>query len=92
VESAVEVSLKRYDGKVRVSVTDHGPGIPENFQKKIFQKFSQADSTDAGQKGGTGLGLSICRAIVERHGGAIDFTTEKGVGTTFYFDLPEDKV
>lgn len=90
-EGAVEVSLKRYDGKVRVSVSDHGPGIPENFQKKIFQKFSQADSTDAGQKGGTGLGLSICRAIVERHGGAIDFTTETGAGTTFYFDLPEDK-
>ena len=80
--------MARHQGGVRVSVTDHGPGIPEAFQKKIFQKFSQADSTDAGQKGGTGLGLNICRAIVERHGGSIDFTTEKGVGTSFFFDLP----
>ena len=90
-EGVVEVGLEHRPGAVRVSITDHGPGIPENFQRKIFQKFSQADSSDAGQKGGTGLGLSICRAIVERHGGAIDFKTERGVGTTFFFDLPEDK-
>lgn len=89
-EGRIEVGLKRQaDGTVRISVTDHGPGIPESFQRKIFQKFSQADSTDAGQKGGTGLGLSICRAIVERHGGTIDFVTRAGAGTTFYFDLPE---
>jgi PAS domain S-box-containing protein len=90
-EGVIEVALEHRPGAVRVSVTDQGPGIPDNFQKRIFQKFSQADSSDSGQKGGTGLGLSICRAIVERHGGAIDFKTERGVGTTFYFDLPEDK-
>jgi len=88
-DSAVEVRLERGDGRVRVSVTDHGPGIPESFQSKIFQKFSQADTPETLQKGGTGLGLNICRAIVERHGGSIDFKTEQGVGTSFYFDLPE---
>jgi len=88
-DGTVDVTLERRGGTARVSVTDHGPGIPESFQSKIFQKFSQADTPEAVQKGGTGLGLSICRAIVERHGGSIDFKTESGVGTTFFFDLPE---
>jgi signal transduction histidine kinase len=89
-QGVIEVGLTRQDGMIRISITDHGPGIPENFQSKIFQKFSQADSSDAGHKGGTGLGLSICRAIVERHGGTIGFTTREGVGTSFHFGLPED--
>jgi signal transduction histidine kinase len=74
--------------RVRLWVKDRGPGIPESFHGRIFQKFSQADSSDTRQKGGTGLGLSIAKAIVERHGGTIGFETAEGKGTTFYFDLP----
>lgn len=74
--------------RVRVSVTDRGPGIPEAFRSKIFGKFAQADSSDTRKKGGTGLGLSIAKAIVEKMGGSMDFTTEEGKGTTFFFDLP----
>lgn len=85
----VEISLSRRDGGFRVAVTDHGPGIPEDFRDKIFGKFSQADSTDTRQKGGTGLGLYIAKAIVEKHGGKIGFHTQTGKGTTFFFDLPE---
>jgi DNA-binding response OmpR family regulator len=55
----------------------------------VFEKFSQADASDSRQKGGTGLGLSITKAIVEAMGGHIGFVTAEGVGTTFYFDLPE---
>jgi signal transduction histidine kinase len=85
----VEVSVSsRYDS-VRVSVRDHGPGIPEEFRSQIFQKFAQLDSSNSRQRGGTGLGLSITKAIVERHGGEIGFETEMGAGTTFYFDLPQ---
>lgn len=73
---------------LRISVKDEGPGIPEPFRDQIFQKFSQADSSDTRQKGGTGLGLSITKAIVEHHGGAIAFETSDGNGTRFYFDLP----
>ncbi|MDX2271728.1 MAG: AAA family ATPase [Cyanobacteriota bacterium] len=73
---------------LRVAVSDHGPGIPAAFHSQIFQKFAQADSSDTRQKGGTGLGLSICKAIIENMGGKIDFVTEEGKGTTFYFDLP----
>ncbi len=65
---------------VRVEVRDRGPGIPEEFRKRIFQKFSQADSSDTRQKGGTGLGLNISRAIIERLGGSIGFDTRTGDG------------
>jgi PAS domain S-box-containing protein len=73
---------------LRIWVKDEGPGIPQAFRDRIFQKFSQADGSDTRQKGGTGLGLSITKMIVERHGGTISFETEQGRGTTFYFDLP----
>ncbi len=73
---------------LRIRVKDEGPGIPESFHDRIFQKFSQADSSDTRQKSGTGLGLSITKAIVERHGGNIGFETAEGAGTIFFFDLP----
>ena len=85
----VEVNVMRMREGVRVEVRDHGSGIPVEFQQRIFQKFAQADSSDTRQKGGTGLGLSIAKAIVEKHSGAIGFETTPGVGTTFYFTLPE---
>ena len=77
-----------HQGRVRISVRDYGKGIPPQFQSRIFQKFSQADSSDSRSRAGTGLGLAISRAIVERLGGHIGFDTGPG-GTTFYFDLPE---
>lgn len=87
--SEVEVNVTKDAGVVRVSVADHGPGIPDEFRSRIFQKFAQADSSDTRQKGGTGLGLSITKAIVEHHAGNIDFESAAGAGTTFTFTLPE---
>ncbi|MBF0472034.1 MAG: response regulator, partial [Gammaproteobacteria bacterium] len=74
-----------------VEVSDHGSGIPEEFKSKIFGKFSQADSSDTRKAGGTGLGLSIAKAIVEKHGGEIDFTSSPNHGTCFFFHLPHHK-
>ncbi len=88
-KASVEVAVAMKDGRVQVSVSDHGSGIPEEFRDRIFQKFAQADSSDTRRKGGTGLGLNICKAIVEKHGGQIDFVSSPGAGTTFHFDLPE---
>jgi signal transduction histidine kinase len=70
-------------------VRDHGSGIPEAFRHRIFQKFAQADASDARAKGGTGLGLSITQAMVERMGGRIGFTSEPGVLTVFFVEMPQ---
>jgi signal transduction histidine kinase/DNA-binding response OmpR family regulator len=86
----VLVTMDRHDDNIRVSITDSGAGIPEEFQSQIFSKFYQADSSDMREKGGTGLGLSICKAIIESHNGKIGFNSTPNVGTTFYFELPEE--
>lgn len=88
-DGTVNVSVQSAEKRVRISVADHGQGIPEEFRGKIFQKFSQADSSDTRKIGGTGLGLSITKAIVEQMGGSIGFDSEVGVGTTFFAELPE---
>jgi len=84
----VEVSIEAREQRVRTSVADHGAGIPAEFRDRIFQKFSQADSSDTRRKGGTGLGLAITKELVERMGGTIGFESENGKGTRFYFDFP----
>jgi signal transduction histidine kinase len=86
-EGSVTVAVTRVDGRIRVSVQDRGPGVPEDFRGRIFQKFAQADA--AGARSGCGLGLSISKAIVEQLGGRLDFLSAAGKGTTFFFDLPE---
>lgn len=84
----VSVTITKINSKFRVSVADKGPGIPETFRERIFQKFSQADSSDTRGKGGTGLGLNISKIIIEKLGGNLDFTSSHNSGTSFYFDLP----
>jgi PAS domain S-box-containing protein len=86
--AAVTVSAVRRDGAVRVSVADHGPGVPDEFRDRIFGKFAQADGSDTRSKGGTGLGLSISRAIVEKLGGTMGYESTSGKGATFFFELP----
>lgn len=84
----VSITVHVSGAMTRLMVQDVGPGIPKEFHDRIFQKFSQADSTDRRAKGGTGLGLSIAKAIVEHHGGHIGFHSVEGQGTTFYVDIP----
>ncbi|MDP2238950.1 MAG: response regulator [Burkholderiales bacterium] len=85
----VMVTVTRNETWARISVSDCGPGIPVEFISRIFQKFSQADSSDTRQKSGTGLGLNITKAIVEHMEGRISFTSNPGAGTTFHVDLPD---
>ncbi len=89
INGAVAVRIARHNQMVRVSVNDHGPGIPDEFRARLFQKFAQADNSDARRSGGSGLGLSITKALIEKMHGRIGFDTGPAAGTTFYFDLPE---
>jgi len=84
----IEVNVQSGASDVSISVRDQGPGIPEDFQDKVFGRFTQASATDDRNFGGAGLGLSITKLIIERHQGEISFTTSPKTGTTFRFRLP----
>src|SRR5262249_6017022 len=82
----VRVTAKVVNGHFNVSVTDTGPGIPEEHQARIFEQFHQVDSSNA--KDGTGLGLAIAKPIVEMHGGRVFVESTLGNGSTFRMELP----
>ncbi|MGZ5867880.1 MAG: PAS domain S-box protein, partial [Xanthobacteraceae bacterium] len=84
----VEVTIETKGSSLRFKVRDHGAGIPHEFKPRIFEKFAQADTTDARQLGGTGLGLSIVKEIVTRLGGTVGFEDAPGGGTIFFVQLP----
>ena len=83
----VTVSYSVIGEKVRIYVKDEGVGIPEDSRDKVFDKFSQIDSTDQRKVGGTGLGMNISKQIVEHHKGLIDYVSELGEGTTFFVEF-----
>ena len=87
-KGAVTIELEPGRERHTVRVRDQGPGIPAEFQDRIFGKFAQADGSDSRQKGGTGLGLSIVREIMRRMGGDVDFVSRPDEGTTFRLRLP----
>jgi signal transduction histidine kinase len=85
---SVELAVRVRANGVRLTVTDHGMGIPTEAHCRLFSRFVQAHKQIDRQRVGTGLGLSIAKAIVERHGGRIGFDSEIGLGSTFFIDLP----
>lgn len=82
-QTRVTISFERDDEWVVISVQDRGPGIPETFRDRIYDQFTQADSSSTRKYGGTGLGLTISKALAEGMGGFLSFESEVGVGTTF---------
>jgi len=84
----VEIIVQSQAEHVSISVRDRGPGISPDFAPRVFQRFSQEDTTDTRAKGGTGLGLAISRTLAEQMHGRLYFTPGDGCGTVFTLELP----
>ena len=82
-DGEVIISVENRNQTVSVRVRDHGPGIPDDYRDRIFEKFVQVDASDQRQRGGTGLGLTITKQIVDQLDGKIAFEAAEGGGTVF---------
>jgi len=83
----ITVYVGRDGNDLVYKVTDHGPGVPEEIQKKIWDPFFTT-----GQDSGSGLGLSICKRVVQMHGGSISYEDTPGGGATFVVKIPEIRI
>ncbi|MCU0613724.1 MAG: cell wall metabolism sensor histidine kinase WalK, partial [Desulfobacterales bacterium] len=81
----IQLMARRIGPQIHLSVRDDGPGIPLEYQSRIFQKFVRVKGQETG---GTGLGLAICKEIVRAHGGTIWVESSPGQGSTFTFTVP----
>ena len=86
--SPIEIVIKKKSTHARISVTDHGPGISNEQQSRLFSPFTRGSDDLTSRSGGLGLGLYICSEIIKLHGGTIGVTSRLGEGSTFYFELP----
>jgi len=84
----VDVSARKFDGKIEIAVRDTGVGISADDQAKLFEEFRQVGADAARKAEGTGLGLALTKKFVELHGGAIRVESAPGKGSTFSFSLP----
>jgi signal transduction histidine kinase len=88
-EGVVSIRAARQDGMVRFEVADTGPGIPTNELERIFDKYFHIRRRKERPEHGFGLGLAFCKFAIEEHGGKIGVTSREGLGSTFWFSLPE---
>jgi signal transduction histidine kinase len=87
-ETGVEVGVAVEGGEVVVAVSDRGPGVPEEKRERIFEAFTQVDSSTTRSHEGMGIGLYLTRRIMRAHGGSIDVTPREGGGSTFLLRFP----
>ncbi|MGB2943652.1 MAG: HAMP domain-containing sensor histidine kinase, partial [Nitrospira sp.] len=87
-QGTVDIDLLVEGPTARLSVRDHGIGIPQDAHKQIFDRFFRTDYARSHTKKGTGLGLAICAWIAEAHHGHIEVQSEVGKGSTFTIVLP----
>jgi PAS domain S-box-containing protein len=82
---------EQQNGEVIISVADNGPGIPQQEQMRLFEKFYRAQQRGTENVKGSGLGLAIVKSVAERHGGRVWCRSQTGQGSTFYLSLPLEK-
>lgn len=87
--SRLELSARRMERELRLSVADHGPGVPEADRERIFGGFEQGDASSTREHGGLGIGLYVCREVVDAHGGRIWVEDTPGGGATFICGIPQ---
>jgi PAS domain S-box-containing protein len=88
IGDSIDISIARGDTHARVSVRDHGPGVPADFQPQLFQQYAHGQASDGKLRAGTGLGLAICKALAEQMNGRVGFHPAEGKGAVFWFELP----
>jgi len=86
--SVIKVLLKQNPSEIRINVIDHGPGIPDEYKEKIFEKFYRGDDDISKKERGSGLGLAIAKSIIEMHGGRIWVEDATPSGSCFIITLP----
>jgi len=84
----VEIGMKKMDNYLQFQIKDTGIGIPVEYQKRIFERFHQIESSLSRKYGGNGLGLAISRSLSEILGGSLWFESTQGLGSTFYVEIP----
>lgn len=85
----INVTINRSDDGIRIAVSDNGPGLSLEDQKKIFERFYRADTSRVRVDGeGSGLGLSIVDAVMKAHGGSVSVLSQAGEGATFTLFFP----
>ena len=92
IETKIDTKKLKGEGKemVSISIIDHGPGIPKEKQRAIFERFERIRTDKAVREKGLGLGLHIVKKLIELQGGRIWVESEVGKGSTFIFTLPRD--
>lgn len=87
-EGRLSVKLNADEKNIRFEIQDSGIGIPKHEQDKVFEKFFRAENTSALEATGTGLGLYLVKLLIHEFKGELNFESEEGNGTTFWFTLP----
>lgn len=88
-KGTIRISAQEAGGKIKVFIEDSGVGIPPKDLPRIFERFYRVDKARSREMGGTGLGLSIVKHIIELHGGTVGVESTEGLGSRFWFTLPQ---
>jgi two-component system sensor histidine kinase/response regulator len=88
--SAIQISVSSRDQRVRVAISDRGPGVPPEARSKIFEKFGMMTARAQDRYHSSGVGLAFCKLAVEAHGGSIGVESREPNGSTFWFELPRN--
>ena len=91
-DSCIEISTQKEENWVKVTVTDDGPGIPDEQKKHIFEMFYTANNEITDSKQSLGLGLALCKSIINAHGGKIMVYDNEPKGAIFDFTVPAEEV